>query len=141
MSEPPPGGEPGRSGARGWSDERVEQVVGNLLRVGVVLSALVVLAGGVCYLYQEGSAPASEHHVFKGEPAQTRRILGIIRDAWGLHPLGLIEFGLLLLIATPVARVVFSVVAFIAQHDRTYVMITLLVLAILLYSLFSGHIH
>ncbi|MFB2894857.1 DUF1634 domain-containing protein [Aerosakkonemataceae cyanobacterium BLCC-F50] len=50
---------------------------------------------------------------------------------------GLIQFGLLILIATPILRVAFSAIAFAKQGDRTYLIITLLVLAILLYSLFN----
>jgi uncharacterized membrane protein len=52
--------------------------------------------------------------------------------------LGLIQFGLLLLIATPAARVVFSVAGFAIERDWMYVAITLLVLLTLLYSLASS---
>jgi Protein of unknown function (DUF1634) len=41
----------------------------------------------------------------------------------------------LLLLATPVARVVFSIAAFALERDRMYVGITLVVLAILAYGL------
>jgi uncharacterized membrane protein len=63
---------------------------------------------------------------------------GIVRDALTLRGRGIIQLGLLLLIATPVARVAFSVAAFAFQRDRLYVVVTLVVLAILLYSLTSG---
>ena len=46
----------------------------------------------------------------------------------------------MLLIATPIARVLFSVVAFALQRDRTYVVVTLIVLAVLLYSLIRGRV-
>jgi uncharacterized membrane protein len=62
-------------------------------------------------------------------------VSGIVTGAVSWHSRGLILFGLLLLIATPVARVAFSVVAFALQKDRTYVVVTLIVLAVLLYSL------
>jgi uncharacterized membrane protein len=55
-----------------------------------------------------------------------------------LHSRGLIQLGLLLLIATPVARVAFSVLAFAEQRDWLYVSITLVVLAVLVYSLASS---
>jgi uncharacterized membrane protein len=61
-----------------------------------------------------------------------------VRDALAMRGRGIIQLGLLLLIATPVARVAISVVAFAVQRDRLYVAITLLVLAILLCSLMSG---
>jgi uncharacterized membrane protein len=122
-------------------DQQVEQVVGNLLRTGVVISAVVVIVGGVAYLLREGGRPLEDHHVYRKELPQRRRPLSIFQDALSLKSEGLIDLGLLLLILTPIARVVFSVVAFALQRDRTFVLITLLVLAILLYSLFSGHIH
>jgi uncharacterized membrane protein len=119
---------------RAWTDERVERVIGTLLRWGVILAAAVVLAGGVMYLARHGST-IPDYRVFRGEPSDLRTVSGIVTGAISWHSRGLILFGLLLLIATPVARVAFSVVAFALQKDRTYVVVTLIVLAVLLYSL------
>ncbi|HEX9157497.1 MAG TPA: DUF1634 domain-containing protein [Syntrophales bacterium] len=119
---------------RAWTDERVERVIGALLRWGVILAAAVVLAGGAVYLARHGST-VPEYRVFRGEPSDLRNVSGIIADAVSWHSRGLIQFGLLLLIAVPVARVAFSVVAFALQRDRTYVVVTLIVLAVLLFSL------
>jgi uncharacterized membrane protein len=121
----------------GWTDEQVEQIVGNLLRIGVGVAALVVLVGGVLYLIRFGST-LPNYALFRGEPADLRSMSGIIRDVLSLHIRGLIQFGLLLLIATPVARVAFSVLAFALQRDRTYVIITLIVFGVLMYSLIGG---
>jgi uncharacterized membrane protein len=121
----------------GWTDVRVEQAMGTLLRAGVILSAGVVLLGGVVYLARHGQEPV-DYHAFLGEPEDLRNPVGIVRDALAFRGRGLVQLGLLLLIATPVARVVFSVVAFALQRDYTYVGVTLIVLAVLLYSLFSG---
>jgi uncharacterized membrane protein len=123
-----------------WSDEQVEQVVGNLLRLGVVVSALVVFAGGVLFLARHGREGVEGRHEFKEEPEEFRKPGLIVRAAATGGGRALIQLGLLLLIATPVARVVFSAFAFLRQHDYTYVAITLVVLAVLLYSLFSGHV-
>jgi uncharacterized membrane protein len=133
---------------RSWTDEEVEQVVGNLLRFGVTVAALLVLAGGVLYLVHHGSERAelvhrrserAEKRVFPGEPPEWETIPGILHSALHGRGRGIILFGVLWLIATPVARVVFSVYAFFRQRDRTYVLVTLFVLAILLFSLFGGH--
>jgi uncharacterized membrane protein len=51
-----------------------------------------------------------------------------------------IMLGLLLLVATPVARVVFSVAGFLRERDFLYVVLTLIVLAVLLSSLFFGEV-
>ena len=102
-----------------------------------MLAALVVIAGGILYLIHYGAAPPN-YHFFRGEPADLRSVSGIVFDALSFRSRGIIQLGLLLLIATPVARVIFSVVAFALQRDRTYVIVTLVVLTVLLYSLFSG---
>ena len=94
----------------------------------------MVLAGGVAYVGQR--AHTTVHlGVFRGEPADLRSVPAIVQDATALHSRGIIQLGLLLLIATPVARVAFSVMAFALQRDYTYVIITLIVFATLLYSL------
>lgn len=65
---------------------------------------------------------------------------GVIGSALSLHSLGVIQLGLLLLVATPIARVALSLVAFMRQRDRRYVLITAIVLAILLFSLAGGRL-
>jgi uncharacterized membrane protein len=123
--------------SQGWTDERVEQILGSLLQVGVLVSALVVAAGGIVYVARHRTEPAG-HAVFVGEPGDLRTPVGAVQDALAGSGRGIIQFGLLLLIATPVARVIFSVFAFARQRDFTYVVLTLIVLAVLLYSLFVG---
>jgi uncharacterized membrane protein len=122
-----------------WTDETVEQVIGNLLRGGVLLSALIVLTGGILYLYKYGSKPADYHEFHPVDPTFCSPI-GIARAATTLSSRAIIQLGLLVLIATPVARVIFSVFAFARERDWAYVGITLVVLVILLYSLFNAHL-
>jgi uncharacterized membrane protein len=117
-----------------WTDRRVENVIGNLLRAGVFLAAVVVLAGGIIYLIHQRQSPA-DYRIFQGEPTDLRQISGIFRESMALHGRGIIQFGLLLLIATPVARVAFSIFGFAAERDWMYVVFTVIVLLILLYSL------
>jgi len=116
------------------TDRQVDEIIGALLRYGVLLSASVVAAGGIWYLIQYGAAPPS-YEVFRGEPEYLRHLRGIVSGIPGFHCRRMIQFGLVLLIATPVARVAFSVVAFLLQRDCAYVAITLIVLAVLLFSL------
>ena len=119
-------------------DRRIDEIIGTLLRSGVILSAAVVLIGGVLYLAQHGSLPA-HYATFQGEPSGLRHISAIFRDAFALDARGIIQLGLLLLIATPVARVIFTVFAFAYERDWTYVVVTLIVLSLLLYSLDAWH--
>jgi uncharacterized membrane protein len=120
-----------------WTDERLEIIIGNLLRIGVAISAVVVLAGGILYLAQYGSAPI-DYGSFHGEPRELRSIAGIIRGARAGHPAAIIQCGLLLLIATPIARVIFSAFGFLRERDYRYVCITLIVLGVLLYSILKS---
>jgi len=122
-----------------WTDVRVEGIIGNLLRAGVLLAAAVVLLGGGIFLVRHGGEPP-HYRVFRGEPSDLRTVSGVLADALSFHGRNIIQFGLLLLIVTPVARVAFSVVAFALERDWLYVAVTLIVLAVLLFSLAGGHI-
>jgi len=124
---------------RKWSDARLEAIMGNLLRSGVLLAATVVLAGGVLYIIRHG--PESPHYsVFTGEPSDLRQLSGIIGDAIAFKARGIIQLGLLLLILTPVARVALAIFGFAIGRDRMYVVVSTVVLAILLFSLLGGHL-
>jgi uncharacterized membrane protein len=117
-----------------WGDRRVEELIGTLLRAGVALAAAIVTLGGALYLARHGGElPA--YHVFRGEPAPLRSVAGILWRALDLRGSGLIQLGLLVLLATPVARVAFAAYAFARQRDRLYVAVTLFVLTVLLYSI------
>jgi uncharacterized membrane protein len=121
----------------GWTDQRVEQTIGRLLRNGLIIAAAVVAVGAVVYLMRHG-AEKPNYRFFSGQPADLRTIGGILRETLDWRGKGLIQLGLVLLLATPVARVAFSVVAFALQRDRFYVLVTLVVLGILSYSILHG---
>ena len=115
-------------------DPRLQHVVGTLLRYGVLLAAAVVLLGGILYLGRHGGA-VPDYHVFRGQPPNLRSLVGIVRSALALDERGVVQLGLVLLIATPIARVAIAAVAFAFERDRTYVLVSLLVLSLLLKSL------
>jgi uncharacterized membrane protein len=120
-----------------WTDQAIENVLGNLLRAGVLLSAFVVSIGAIIYLVRHGYAPV-DYRIFRGEPADLRGLRGIVRDSLALRSRAIIQFGLLLLIATPVARVAFSIAGFAKERDGVYVVFTLIVFSVLLYSLLGS---
>jgi uncharacterized membrane protein len=120
------------------TDTRLEKVIGTLLQTGVLTAAVVVLTGGIWFLAGSGNnTPA--YGQFRGEPENLRTAHHVVASL--AHPSAptVIQFGLILLIATPVARVIFSLAAFAWQRDWTYVVITLIVLAVLAYSLALPH--
>ncbi len=122
---------------RTWTDEDVDIVLGRVLQIGVMLSAAIVLCGAAIYLTKRLQV-MPDYRVFRGEPADLRTVAGIFADARASSGRGLIQLGLLVLIATPIARVVFSVIAFTRQRDWLYVGITFIVLALLTFSITGG---
>lgn len=112
----------------------MELFIGNLLRWGVLLAAVVTGVGGLVFLVGHGNAVA-DYHVFHGQPASLKSVVEVTKSAARGESAGIIQFGLLLLIATPITRVALSLVAFLKQHDRTYAVVTAIVLGLLLYSL------
>jgi uncharacterized membrane protein len=119
-------------------DTRMDQTLGNLLRAGVLLAAAVTAVGGAIYLAKRWNEGAPDLHQFKAPPADLSSVAGVAAYAFSGHGAGLIQLGVLLLIATPVARVAFSVYAFARQRDLLYVVVTVIVLALLLFSLFGS---
>ncbi|HEV2215275.1 MAG TPA: DUF1634 domain-containing protein [Terracidiphilus sp.] len=115
-------------------DQHLENIIGNLLRAGVLLAAAIVLSGGVLYLLRFHAQPV-HYGTFHPGGADTRTFAGILNSAFRGNSLGLMQFGLLLLIATPVARVVMAVAGFALERDRMYVLVSLIVLGVLLFSL------
>jgi uncharacterized membrane protein len=122
-----------------WDDRRAERVIGELLRLGVLLAGVVTLVGGVVFLARHGTE-GFDYGVFRGEPSDLRNVRGVVAAAWSGRGRGVIQLGLLLLLATPVARVAFSIFVFALQRDRLCVAATLLVLAALAFSLAGGQL-
>ncbi len=118
-----------------WTDHEVDQVIGRLLQVGVLLASIVVLLGTALLLMRQGSTPIDFAHL-PGESASMHSVKGIIALALTGDPLAIIQLGLVMLIATPIARVALTLGAFVIQRDRLYVGLTALVLVILLLGLF-----
>jgi uncharacterized membrane protein len=117
-----------------FNDRRMEIIMGRLLQVGVFLASAVVLAGGFLYVRAHFGA-TMDYRTFAGEPAALRSARGLFRLLMVGNPSAVIQVGVLLLIATPIARVIFAVVGFALERDRLYMAVSLTVLAILLASL------
>jgi len=119
------------------TDRGMEKMISNLLRGGVLLSAVVVIMGGAIFMLRHG-AEHPDYGVYRGEPAELRTVGGIVANILSFHSKGVIELGVLLLLGTPVARVALSVVGFLRERDYEYVVVTLIVLTILLFTISGG---
>ena len=119
------------------TDHELDLSVASMLRFGVSLAALVVLTGGIIYLRHPFTPIPNYTHFSPGSPA-LRTLSGIYDGVKHLNPRSIIQLGLVLLIATPVARVVFCVIGFARQRKPLYIFVSVLVLAVLLYSFTKG---
>ncbi|WP_143462474.1 DUF1634 domain-containing protein [Levilactobacillus enshiensis] len=109
---------------------QVETVIGRILQVGVIFSAIVMLIGLVMFLTTGFSGYAGSY--------VPRRMGQILVGTWQLRPYAIMMLGVYCLILTPVLRVVVSIYAFYKERDHLYVAITTLVLFILLVALVIG---
>jgi uncharacterized membrane protein len=116
------------------NDRRLETIIGRLLQIGVLIAAATVFAGGILYLIQSPSGHVDYRNFAPGSPS-LNSFSGIVLSAAHFQSLGLIQLGLLLLIATPVARVAMAVTGFALERDRLYTVVSLIVLVILAFSL------
>ncbi len=122
---------------RDLDEQKLVDMIAHLLRGGVVVSALILICGAIPYLASNAWTHV-DYRTFHGEPESLKSVHGTIRAALSGDPRGIMQLGLLLLIATPIARVAFSAVAFAIEGDHMYVLFTLIVLAVLTYSLFGS---
>ncbi|GAB1544706.1 hypothetical protein NUACC21_73820 [Scytonema sp. NUACC21] len=120
------------------SDLQLEQLLSNLLRYGVLIASTLVFVGGLLYLIRNGHEPA-QYQFFQGEPPQLCSPSGVIDAVLSGSYRGIIQLGLLLLVATPILRVILSLFFFLRQRQYNYVVITLIVLTALIYSLIGAY--
>ena len=113
-----------------YSDHEMDTQMGTLLRTGVIVACCIMLAGGTLYLLHHGGGRES-YQTFHGEPADLRGIRGILSSARAGEARGIIQFSVLVLIATPVLRVAFAAYGFARQRRWLFVGLSLIVLALL----------
>jgi uncharacterized membrane protein len=113
-------------------------VVSNLLKYGLIVStSLIVLGVALLFARTPGGFPESLQQLVSSNYGKPTLSAGaLFSGLTAADPGSVLELGLIVLLATPVARVAASVVLFAEEKDRTYVAITLFVLAVLLVSTF-----
>jgi uncharacterized membrane protein len=120
---------------------RAELIISAVLRIGVVSSMVVILAGTLLsFLHHREyvTSPAELQRLTHPGAAVPQTLHDVGKGVAQLRGRSVVAAGLLLLILTPVIRVAASIVAFVIQRDRIYVLITSLVLLLLLLSFSLG---
>jgi uncharacterized membrane protein len=120
------------------TDQKLEVAIGRMLQIGVMLAAAVVVVGGILYLHQETGPRPDYSHFSSGVPERFRSPAEVVPNALHGRARSIIQLGLLILIATPIARVIFAAAGFLLERDYLYVCVSLIVFAVLLYSLWHA---
>jgi uncharacterized membrane protein len=122
-------------------DHAVELIISTILRAGVIISLIVVVGGLVLsFLHHHAylhSRPSLQRLTTPGR-AFPRTIKQVLTGVRHLRGEAVIMAGLVLLIATPVLRVAVSILAFVYEKDKTFVILTAIVLGLLILSFFLG---
>ena len=123
-----------------FTDVDLNRSVGNLLRLGIVLAVTTSIIGFV-KLFLEG---------FKMPRKYTMLNMGTSSEkVWGHfwetlckgEGMAIIQLGILMLIFTPLMRIIFALIGYLKEKDYTYVIISSIVLAIMAISFFTGYAH
>ncbi len=121
-------------------DKDIQLILGTLLRAGVIISMSIVLIGGVIFLIHNKGVIA-DYKVFKPELAKFSSIAAIFKGVLTFQGDAVVQFGILMLIFTPIARIVFAIFSFLVERDYLYVLIGFIILAIITISLNGGLAH
>jgi uncharacterized membrane protein len=125
------------TGRRSLTEEQFDLLLAHVLRTGVVTAAALVVVGAIIYIAR-GAHVVPQFSYFSGEPGDLRSISGVLADARQLGGRGLMQLGVIALIATPIVRVALSAVVFLRIRDWLYTIVTLIVLVLLLYGVVNG---
>ena len=120
----------------------IQQLIGNTLRWGVILACLLATIGGVYYLMEHGLDPVPDYRHFDIASAAAQTNYTTLGGLWQgiLHgdAASCVQVGVIVLILTPIARVVLSLFDFIVEQDWLYVSITAIVLAVIISNSLGG---
>ena len=120
------------------TDQKLEAAIGQMLRAGVLAAAAIVLAGAVLFLGGAGSIPRPDYTHFPAGPAPPFSLSAIWKGVRQADGTSMIEAGLLLLVATPIVRVILAAAGFLLERDWLYFGVSTLVLLVLMYSILLG---
>jgi len=124
-----------------WIEKKLEIYISKILKIGVLLSCGITLFGGILYLFQHNTLlnyktlPAEP---FAGTSDYLRNLSTTLPRVFQLDGAAIIQLGIIVLIGTPIARVVFAGIVFLIEKDYMYVAISFIVLSIIFANMLFG---
>jgi len=122
-----------------FKDTDIQSLIGKVLRTGMIVSMSIVIFGGIFYVVRHGHS-IPDYKKFNGIPAFMQHAGSLVVAATNFKGQAIIQLGIVLLIATPILRVICSTIGFALEKDYMYVGISLLVLLIIFSSMMGGRV-
>ena len=116
----------------------MNELIGNTLRIGVFAACIIALVGGIYYLATTLGHPVPDYTAFHKGAVSYTTFGGIVRGAFSLSATEWMQLGVVVLMLTPIMRVVLSLVDFSIQRDWLYVAITAIVLVVIIVNSLVG---
>ncbi|KQS92044.1 DUF1634 domain-containing protein [Chryseobacterium sp. 09-1422] len=125
---------------KNFTDVDLNRSVGNLLRLGVILSVITSLIGFI-KLFMEGFKMPRKYKLLDMGTSSEKVWSHFWETLCKGEGMAIIQLGILMLIFTPLMRIIFALIGYLKEKDYTYVIISSIVLAIMAVSFFTGYAH
>ena len=125
---------------KAFTDLDLNRSVGNLLRLGVILSVTTSIIGFI-KLFTEGFEMPKSYKLLNTATTSEKVWGQFWHSLLNLEGLAIIQLGILMLIFTPLMRIVFALIGYFKEKDYTYVIISFIVLTIMVISFLTGYAH
>lgn len=125
---------------KNFTDVDLNRSVGNLLRLGVILSVAISIIGFV-KLFLEGFKMPKNYSLLETGSSSEKLWGQFWESLCKGEGMAIIQLGILVLIFTPLMRIVFALIGYLKEKDYIYVIISSIVLAIMAISFFTGYAH
>lgn len=119
-----------------FSNQKAEWVIGWILLVGISVSALIILSGGILFLIHHGH---DNIQILLQNTSTYKTLPEIVNALMTMKATSVMELGILMLVATQVLRVGLLAIFYIAIRDMMFTSFSLFILAMLLYSFVFPH--
>lgn len=123
-----------------FTDIDLNRSVGNLLRLGVILSVITSLVGFI-KLFTEGFKMPRKYNLLNMGDSSEKVWSSFWDTLCKGEGMAIIQLGILLLILTPLVRIVFALIGYLKEKDYIYVTVSIIVLTIMIVSFLTGYAH
>jgi uncharacterized membrane protein len=117
----------------------MDKLISNVLRTGVIISLILILIGTVLLFADNGSngfTMAQIINVNSKINSSIFSIAGMVNGLFSLQGADFILLGIIVLILTPITRVITSVLSFLYERNWLYVIITVIVFIDIMVAIF-----